>query len=97
MTKPIFTSISSGLPIRQDQCDLVEIHWATNIYVAKLGIWKPSNLSAVFTDSKSLNVKVTLKYVIGYRVLEEMVHSIYGDGFSKRRVEKRSAFRHFRC
>ena len=62
----VFIPVSSGSAIRQDECDLEEVSWSAGSF------------SATFT-SKDLSVKVVFGVVQGFRVLEEMIYSIYGD------------------
>jgi len=61
-----FTSINCSLPVRQDRCDLASVEWSSG------------KLTAVFWTKEFL-VKVTFEEVLSYRVMDEMIYSIYGE------------------
>ena len=66
---PIYTSIPTGLPIRQDSCSLVDVSW------------KRRGLTALFSFSRMGEprpqaVRVTFESIIVMRVVDEMVYSL---------------------
>jgi hypothetical protein len=70
---PIFKPIFTGLTIRQDSCDLVDLNWQG-----------PGRLSAdflTFSDQgeKSSMVRVTFDRCVLARIIEEFVYSLDGD------------------
>lgn len=64
---PKFTPFPTGVPIRQDDCELVGVYGGLQ------------DFSAVFIASGPIWVKVEFGSVLGYRVLEDMVYSVYGE------------------
>jgi len=70
---PVFKPIFTGLAIRQDSCDLIDLNWQS-----------PARLCADFStfsdqSEKSSIVRVTFDRCVLARIVEEFVYSLDGD------------------